>query len=397
MRTLLLYFGIFFTSISFAQQNESENITLSEKQNDDTYRAGETIRMEAPITGDAVFAGGTITVKDTVYADLIVAGGEINVKGYVADDIRAAGGRLIIDSEIGDDVIVAGGEVLVSESAIIHGNLINFSGEVEMNGKVMGMMKSYSGEIEVNGSIGKEANLFGEEVVVNGEIKGASKIAAETIIIGQNAKFGGDVSYWSEEGEIDFKNSLQGVTSTFDNSLMGDKNELSLKGFGIAAFGFWMFYIFSAFLVILLLNWSFGNFFNTAISYFDKNASKSLGYGLIYVLGFPLIILITLVTIIGIPVGVFFAGFYLFSLIFGHLVTALLLSHYLNNRSDKSWNFWTISLLALGIAAVIRLLTFIPFLGGLLSLLVIALGYGLIGYALLQKKAALKLSSLPQN
>lgn len=393
MKTLLLYLGIFFTTISFAQQNESKNITLSEKQNDDTYRAGETIRMEAPITGDAVFAGGTIIIKDTVYADLLVAGGEITVKGYVADDIRAAGGKLIIDSEVGDDVIVAGGEVLVSESAIIHGNLISFSGEVEMNGKIMGMMKSYSGEIEINGNVAKEAELFGEEVVVNGEIKGTSKIAAEDVIIGENAKFGGDVTYWSEEREIDFKNSLQGVTSTFDDSLISDREDFSFKAFGIAAVGFWMFYLFSAFLIIILLNWSFSNFFNTTISYLDKNALKSLGYGLIYIFGLPLIILITLITIIGIPVGVFFAGFYLFSLIFGHLVTALLISHYLNNRSKKGWNFWTISLLALGIAATIRLLTFIPFLGGLLSILVIAIGYGLISYAFLQKRKALKLGS----
>ena len=390
MRTLLLYFGLFFTMTSLAQQQNREHITLSEKQNDDTYLAGETIQVEAPIIGDAVFAGGTITVKDTVYSDLLVAGGEITIKGYVVDDIRAAGGKLIIDSEVGDDVIVAGGEVFISKNAIIHGNLINFSGDIEMNGKVMGMVKSYSGELQMNGSIGEEASLFGEEVVVNGEIIGASKIAAKRIIIGKNAQFRGNVAYWSEEGEIDFKNSLAGATASLDNSLIGNRDEFSLKGFGIAAFGLWMFYIFSAFLIIVLLNWSFNNFFKIAVDYFDKNAGKSLGYGLIYLFGLPLIILVTFITLIGIPVGLFFGGFYFFSLIFGHLVTAILLSHYLNNRSEKSWDFWTISLLALGIAATIRLLTFIPFLGGLLSLVVIAVGYGLIIYALLQKKAALK-------
>jgi hypothetical protein len=53
-------------------------------------------------------------------------------------------------------------------------------------------------------------------------------------------------------GGGDFKNSLLGATVHFDEKLMGDRGEFSWKGFGIAALGFWIFYIFSAFLVILL-------------------------------------------------------------------------------------------------------------------------------------------------
>ncbi len=394
MKTFVFQFALLFSMISVAQHKTGENSTLSDQQNDDIYLSGETITIEAPVKGDLVIAGGTITVKDTVYQDLLVAGGEITIKGYVADDIRAAGGKLTIDSEIGDDLIVAGGEVFITKDAVIHGNLINFSGDIEMNGKVMGKVKSYAGEMQINGIIDKEAQLFGAEVAINGKINGRSKIAAEEIAIGENAQFRGDVAYWSELGEIDFKNSLAGVaTATFDASLIRDRNEFSWKGFGIAAIGFWVFYLFSAFLVILLLNWAFSNFFTATTDNFDKNFLKSIGYGLIYLFGLPLLLIITFVTVIGIPVGLFIGGFYIFSLIFGHLVTALLISHYLNNRSDKSWNFFTISLLALGMAATIRLLTFIPYLGSLLSILVIAVGYGLVAYTLLQKKAALKLRS----
>jgi hypothetical protein len=247
--------------------------------------------------------------------------------------------------------------------------------------------------LKLNGSIAKEAELFGGDLILNGVVKGASKITAGSIAIGESAKFHENITYWSEDGEVDFGNSLISTTANFDETLMGDRETFSWKGFGIAAIGFWVFYLFSAFLVIVLLNWAFGNFFTAATDNFDKNFLKSIGYGLIYLFGLPLLIAITFVTLIGIPVGLFIGGFYLFSLIFGHLVTALLISQYLNNRSDKSWNFFTVSLLALGIAATIRLLTFIPFLGSLLSILVIAIGYGLVAYTLLQKRAALKFRS----
>ena len=389
MKTQLLLIALLLPVLSFGQYEADKEITVAESQKDDIYRAAETINIDATVDGDVVLAGGNITVRDTVRHDLTVAGGEIVVKGYVADDIRAAGGKLTIDSEIGDDVIVAGGEVLITKDAVIHGNLINFSGDIDMNGKVEGMVKSYSGDLKMNGSVTKEVELFGEDVVINGEIGGTSKMAAENITIGESAKFQGEVVYWSEDGQVDFGNSLVGATANFDENLMGDRDDFSWKGFGIAAFGFWVFYLFSAFLVILLLNWAFSNFFDTAVDFLDKNFWRTLGYGSIYLIGLPLLIVISFVIVIGIPIGLFLGGFYIFSLLFGHLVMALLLSHYLNKRSDKRWNFWSIVLLALGIAAVIRLLTFIPFLGALLSFVTTALGYGLLGYAFLQKRVAL--------
>ena len=171
---------------------------------------------------------------------------------------------------------------------------------------------------------------------------------------------------------------------------MGDRDEFSWRGFGIAALGFWIFYLFSAFLVILLLNWGFGDFFRTAASYLEGTLLKSLGYGLLYIFGLPLLIIITFIILIGIPIGLFLSGFYLFSLLFGHLVTALLLSHYLGHRSDANWGFWRVVFSALGIAAVLRLLTAIPILGWLLSLVVIAVGLGLLVTAFFERKKMIK-------
>lgn len=390
MRTSLLHFTLLFTMVAIAQHDQEKDIILSEHQKDDIYLAAENIDINAVVNGDIVLAGSRITIRDSIYQDLIVAGGEVIVKGYVADDIRAAGGKLTIDSEVGDDVIVAGGEVLITKNAIIHGNLINFSGDIEMNGEVMGTIKSYSGELIMNGTINKEAELFGEEIYINGEIKGTSKLAASSITIGESAKFQENVHYWSEDNKVDFKNSLVGVTANFDETLMGDREEFSWKGFGIAALGFWLFYLFSAFLVIVLLNWAFGNFFSTAATYLDKTFLKSLGYGIIYLIGIPFLVIALFVLIIGIPLGLFLGGFYIFSLLFGHLITALLIAHFFSKKANKQWNFWTLGILALGIASIIRLLTFIPFLGTLLSFVVIAIAYGLIAYTLLQKKAALK-------
>lgn len=389
MKTVLLFFTFLFSITAIGQKEKDKDINITEHQTDDFYLAGENIEINAIIDGDLVLAGSNITVKDTVHQDLIVAGGEIIVKGFIKDDIRAAGGKLTIDTEVGDDIIIAGGEVLITENAIIHGNLINFSGDIVMNGQILGNIKSYSGEIKINGTVEKEAEINAEKIYIDGIINGTSKLAAESITIGKNAIFNNNVNYWSEEGSLDFKNSLVGASASFDESLKGDRKDFTMKSFGIAAIGFWIFYLLSAFLVILVINWAFGNFLHTISANLDTNILRNLGYGAIYIFGIPLVILVLFLIVIGIPIGMFLGGFYLFSLLFGHLVTALLCTYFLETKGYKNWGIWTRAFITLGIAAAIRLITFIPFLGSLFAFIVIAIGYGLIVYTLFHREKTL--------
>ena len=384
MQKLYFILALLFSVLTMAQHTRNEKITVSEPEQDDIYLAAETIHVDAIVDGDVVVAGSRITVRDSIRQDLIVAGGEIIVKGYVADDIRAAGGKLTIDSEIGDDVIIAGGEVFITENAVIRGNLINFSGDIKMNGEVKGMLKSYSGDLELNGKVHGETKLYGEDIHINGEILGPTKMAAEDIEIGATAKFHSDVEYWSEDRELDFKNHLINATATYNEALIPDGNEFSWKRFGMLGIGFVILYILSAFLILLLLNWGFSNWFSEGANNFDKDPWKSLGYGLIYFFGVPLLIVITFLLIIGIPISLFLLCMYVFSLLHGHLVTALLITHYLNKNS--TFKFWNVVFTSLGIAIVLRLLTLIPFLGGLLSIIVIAIGYGLLITIFLKRK-----------
>jgi cytoskeletal protein CcmA (bactofilin family) len=384
MKKTLGLLMLLFTILAMGQHTADKRISITEHQPDDIYLAGNTIRINAIVEGDVVAAGRKITVTDSVQEDLIVAGADINVRGAVRDDIRAAGGRLIIDSEISDDVILAGGEVTITEDAVIHGDLINFSGNIEMNGEVKGMLKSYSGELVLNGKVGEDAYLNGGKILINGEISGASRIAAEDIEIGSNARFLRDVEYWSEDSEINFNNSLINSKATYNEDLIPKKDPFPWEGFGVVALGLWVFYVISAFLILVLLNWAFNDFFANTVANLDKELLNSFIYGLIYLLGMPLLIVLTFILVVGIPIGLFLLVLYIFSILFGHLVAALLMAHYLNK--DRNWNFWTIVFVSIGIAIVLRLLTLIPFLGGLVSIVVIAIAYGLFFLLYLQKR-----------
>jgi len=150
-----------------------------------------------------------------------------------------------------------------------------------------------------------------------------------------------------------------------------------------------VYYILSAFLVILVLHALFRNAFSNAVEGLEKSLLKSFGFGLIYLFGIPLLILLAFLLIIGIPLGLFATVVFVFSLLFGHLVAALLVAYYLRKRNEKDWGFWSITFLALLCAIILRILTMIPFAGILLSVVILSITYGALTLKVINSKKQL--------
>jgi hypothetical protein len=372
MKTLSILLISFFSLVSFSQTENEGEILINKTQTDDTYRAGETIIVNSAIQGDLVIAGGKLIVNDSIYGDLTAAGGELLLNSYVADDVRIAVGRATIDSEVGDDLIVFGGEVILTENALIKGSIICYAGNIEINGDVLGKL-----------------DIKGADVLINGSISGTSKIIAEDLSIGSNAKFNKGVEYWNSDGEIDFNNSLVNSDAQFNEDLSEEQSDLSITTLGTTSFSSWMFYILSALLVILVLHGLFKNTFSTAVEGIENNWLKSFGFGLIYLLGIPLLIILALLIIVGIPLGLFAMVIFIFSLLFGHQIAALLVVYYFKHTKEKNWGFWSVTFLALLCAIVLRLLTTIPYAGILISVVILSITYGALTLKVIHSKKQL--------
>lgn len=372
MKTIKIFLFALCSMVSFSQVDNEGDILINKAQQDDTYRAGETIKVNAVVQGDLVIAGRNLIVNDSINGDLTAAGGELFLNSYVADDVRIAVGRTTIDSEIGDDLIVFGGEVILTDNAIIHGNLICFAGNIEINGEVLG-----------------KVDIKGADVLINGTIRETSKITGEDITVGSNAKFYKDVEYWHSDDEIDFKDALVNAKAQFNEDLKEDASKLSLTTLGTNSLLSWVKYILSAFLGILVFHALFKHAFSTAVEGLENNWLKSFGFGLLYLIGIPLLIIVALLMIIGIPLGLFAAAIFIFSLLFGHFIAAILLAYYFKHKKDKNWGFWSITFLALLCAVILRVLTMIPFAGIILSVVILSITYGALTLKVIQSKKQL--------
>jgi len=369
MKNLTTLILVLFSILSYSQSEGKKEILIDKVQPDDIYIAGETINVNAVVQGDLVIAGGNLIINDSINGDLTAAGGELFLNSYIADDVRVAVGKITIDSVIGDDLVVFGGEVVITENARINGKLVCFAGDVTINGEVIEQLEVRGGDISINGTI-----------------RGVSKIMAEDITIGANTKFYKDVEYWHSDGQIDFKNSLVNSKAQFNEDLGKEKSQLSLTTFGTNSLKLWLYYVLSAFLAILVLHALFRNAFSNAVDDLENSVLKSFGFGLIYLIGIPLMILLTFVIAIGIPLGLFATAVFVFSLLFGHYVAALLVVYYLRHRNQKKWGFWSITFLALIFTIVLRVLTMIPFAGILISVVIISITYGALTLNLIHPK-----------
>ena len=72
--------------------------------------------------------------------------------------------------------------------------------------------------------------------------------------------------------------------------------------------------------------------------------------------------------------------------VFGNLIAALLITHYLNRKNTVSWNFSIIAFITLLITTLLHTLTLIQILGFIISLFIIALSYGVLISTLLPEK-----------
>jgi hypothetical protein len=136
-------------------------IAAGEVIEDDLYATGDTLTVDGIVHGDLVASGRLITINGEVTADLIAAGQAVTVNGRVGDDVRMAGMALELGPEasIGDDVVAAGFSLATVRGSSAGGSLL-FSGyQALLEGNVGGGIRGSMSSLEINGSIGGDGKV----------------------------------------------------------------------------------------------------------------------------------------------------------------------------------------------------------------------------------------------
>ena len=319
------------------------------------YAAGARVTVEGKAKQDIWAAGALVDIDAETNGDLYAAGSRVNVKGKVTGKARVAGAELKIDAEIGKVLNAAGATIEISESA-----------KLADNSSLAGAL------IEFRGSAEDNLNLYGDEVVFSGHAFGSVNFEGRKVHLTENARVEGNLTIRSsEKADISPSATIAGelIQTNILDSMKEDKGVFAGHGFALIISA-------SVFILGLILVIFERGFVEQGISMLRSQPFSSLLWGLVVFFGIPIFVVVSMVTIVGIPIGVAALLTMPFLLLLGYTVAALGVSDWLLNRSGKfKETGQRLLLLAAGVAmfAILRL---VPFLGSFLIFLIVLFGLG---------------------
>lgn len=355
---VLLFFTSFTASILAQSFKTGEVPTLDKNEtvNGDYFSWGEKVVLSGTVNGDAYLAGGDIIVDGVINGDLLAAGGDINITGIVTGNIRSAGGNILVSGPVGRSVSLAGGSLLLSNAASVGGSIAAAGGNININAPVQGSVSVASGSVAI-------ANIVGSNV----------NVTAEDFTITSSARINGSVTYLSENRADIASGAVIAGTVTQNMPNVQQSQVDAGKIWDQARIGFNIFSFLAALLVGGIIIWLMPNYVEKAAANITMRPLYTLGIGFLGVILTPVVVLLFLVTVIGIPVALTLLATYLIVLYLAKISVSLVIGKTILKYFDQDKNIFLS--FALGLI-VLSFISFIPVVSWIVGFLVLFFGVG---------------------
>lgn len=364
---------------AFTLQKDDQSFSFT--QRNDAYKFGSNVQLEAPVTGDVVAAGDTVTIDEPVSGNVIAAGNTVILNTTINGNVKVAGSTVIIRGIVKGSVLAAGGNVTLQQGATVQGDLTMLGGTVALDGTVNGSALVRGQAVAMNGAIGGDADVRAGGTNISGSVNGNAVLLADhALTVDPKAKIGGNLKYWSEAGEQTFGSAVKG-TATYDDTLQrhpdqNDDMKHPAAFLALLAGAIGLYAILSAALVLLFILSLMSKTTIDAAKYLEKNPWQSVGGGLVFFFGLPLVALLLVCTVIGIPLAVIVMFKFIAGLILARVIASVVLVRYWESRRKAKWNPLLVGVLSLLCYIVLHLLNVIPFIGWIVSTVAVLLGFG---------------------
>lgn len=366
---LVIVSATLFVPVSYAKGKTNPVTVILEKDetvNKDYFAAGDTVKILGTVNGDAYIAGGTVFIDGIINGDLLVAGGTVQINGTVKNDVRALGGAVSFGNTVGGNVTVGAGTTIFNPQAKIGGSLLAGAGTLDLYSPVGRGVIAGAGTFTLNNTVG-----------------GDMMVAVEEMVLQSKTKVTGDVTYWSEkEAAIADNVALSGDLVYHRVERNDSKPSMTAegkKGFlaAVAGLGIALVSIvfITTFITGMLIMWLLPAFTDKTVSYMQKNTWSAFGMGIVAAIFLPILSLTAMVTVVGIPLGIFLGALTALLCLMGQVYAALFIGKgiFRGMKADvhRNWQL-LVGLVILGI------LSLIPIFGWLARMVFVLIGIGAV-------------------
>jgi cytoskeletal protein CcmA (bactofilin family) len=149
-------------------------IPAGEVIHNDLVAVGPSVRIDGTVEGDVIAFTRYLTVTGHVTGDVIAFAGVTLIDGTVDGNVRVASQSIMLQGEIGKNLSTFSRSLNVSSKANVEGGAIALAADGDLDGKIQHDFLGLIGSGEIEGLIGGEAWIRGGSLTVTstGEIRG---------------------------------------------------------------------------------------------------------------------------------------------------------------------------------------------------------------------------------
>lgn len=344
--------------------NASVGVEAGKVIDDDLLLAGEMVRIDGTVNGDVVVLGNTVEITGTINGDLFIGCNNLIMAGTVNDDMRLASQNSRISGMVKRHFSAVGSQIMLDKESVIGGNTAIGAENFNVMGQIKGNVKAAAGAFNLTGKI--EQNV---------------KAYTNNINVMPGAAIGGSLYYrGSSKGNISPQAQIEGPVTYKYFEQKKDDPKAESKSF--VAIIMWIL----VWLMAVLLAWLLW-FYLSPVSFvrveqvIKDKPWAALGWGFAILILLPIAALLTLFTVVGIPVALGAVALYTAVLIMGKVIVGYALVYYLAVKYEISVLQKPLAAAAVG-TLTLMLLKLLPVLGGFISLLVALLALGSVFVAI---------------
>jgi hypothetical protein len=341
-----------------------EGSDVSRTVGSDYFGAGGVLDLIDPVGGDAFLAGGHIKTASEVKGDLVAAGGEVSIGGAVGDDLYVAGGSVQVDAIVAGNARVAGAEIGLGQATVVNGAATLSGGRIRYEGSTRGRLQASGGSVLIDGSADGDVEVHAEDL----EVGPQTRIGGRLIVHGtrsptvpEDARIAGGVEFHEADlgrhfGESDVARDVRSVARVVGSVL----------------------WVVGLFVAGTLFTLAFPGYTARAADRIGREPLRGLALGFVLLTCLPVLAVLLVVTIVGIPLAVIVGVLYVLLLLLGWLTAALFIARkgLTLARGEKPVTAgWRTVALLLGVLALWGLGQ-VPVLGGWVTFVALLLGIG---------------------
>ncbi|MBU1148593.1 polymer-forming cytoskeletal protein [Patescibacteria group bacterium] len=335
-----------------------EEITVAKNQVVDRnfIKAARTITISGEVEGDVIVAASQVTISGKVGGDVIAAGSDIEISGEVAGNVRVAGANINISGLVGKNLNAFGSQITLSEDSQVAWSVMAYGANVDLKGIIGGHLDGGGDTVNVYGQVGGDANIHLAE-------KGQ-------ITIRDDAEITGTLIYKSNsQNQLTVESAATIGSQQFQTWEAPELNWKALIGWGAGFYAFSkLVALFGLYLVGLVLIALFGRRLLKITEIMVSKPLPLLGWGLVYLIVTPLVLIILLIMVISAPLAVIGALLYGIILYLTKIFVGLWLGAKILKYFSKGKEISLIWSLVIGVL-IYSMLINIPGLGWFISLI----------------------------